>query len=341
MIMRCPPFNGGGVTGSPGLVLGVLSLLLSTSSIGIGASLEERFHTEAEVAWTKLEEFGQHLEGSFSVRKVYGFPSFKPFAFTRYDFGLSGNLAKVQIHTPESDDVRSINSGYFFTLNRKSEESPYKVCLLKSIDHSTPAQRKQIDEQVRKIRDYVHASWYMLGEPLSHYLHQPQFVISKISEDIRNGESLCRVDFEYRPGKDEAPEFVMKAGSYVVLDPNHFWCIREYLVYRLWGSSKGVLEYGAPLEGFPGVSKKTEVLNANDRRFANGMTTTMEVIRVNHSILSEKDFLLAAFGLPEPNLEAFNGGGLSTRRIVVLFMIILMFMCLVIGYRLQKRRNEV
>ena len=125
------------------------------------------------------------------------------------------------------------------------------------------------------------------------------FVLQSVQEVEQDGNALVRIDFAYTPS---APTDNPVRDGFVLLDPSQYWLIREARTQGVWGrGDTGQIiiqnEY-APRDGIP-----------LPRRHRMHWIATGEVHHLTERIFEgwtrasadERDYMLTAFGLPEPS----------------------------------------
>ncbi len=264
----------------------------------------QRLRVEAPKAWQSLEEFAANLEGVYvatTENKKAASGEVWPAQKRRVKFRINGKMAVIhETSDPAGGElVRGLNSRYAFMLSRRSPAAAFTIDRFSQPTDKT--YREFTDDSLA--RD-VKAAWYVIARPLTVLLKEPGFVIRKVLPLEREGKTLLRVEYSYKPRPDENPRLAIPSG-WVLLDPDNHWCIEESEREVWYGKIAGTYSYGERVNGFPVLRRYS--LTLSDRQ---GSVTeiTCEFERIAHRIIPEHEFTLAAFGLPGLEGEYSNTG---------------------------------
>ena len=304
--------------------------------------LRARFAEEAPVAWAAHEEFCRHVQGIFT--ETFEIPGKAP-DVRRYAFGVSGDLLKVK-RSGSQVPIRVINADYLFGLQEKKNGAPYTIVTLGATKSLSPDVAEEVHFQIDQLRGNIGIPYSLVSKPLSERVKDPNFHILDISHAKSGNKQFVRVDFEYKPPD---PKDAYKTGSYVVLDPDNFWCIQEYFVIHgrpQTGLAK--MEYGEALEGFPVLKRKVVEHEVEEDHSNFEMRYIVEFESFERAEIPASEFTLTAYGLPEPDLEALRAGigvfcPIGTRTTLFLFNLALVFAVLVfaiLGWLLLRKRRR-
>jgi hypothetical protein len=122
------------------------------------------------------------------------------------------------------------------------------------------------------------------------------------------------------------------------LDPENYWCIKEYVVTRDFGTVEATLEYGDKIAGFPVVRERTGLLidKDTDKTFHKGI---LKVLRLARSSASESEFRLSAYGISEPDLDTLRSGRFHQGR-ALLYVSFASIGAVLAFFLWKKRRRE-
>jgi hypothetical protein len=261
-----------------------------------------RFLTEAPQGWQALEEFVGHSEGTYLLTSGY---TSKPLEQRQYDFMISGQSLKASAIFRKRQRVLARNPDYFFRIERPEQSSgAYAIMNLEPSEGGNAAIKEASDELVNQFVDCVYACCCLLGTPLSRLIKEPQFEVKNVILETRNGKQLVRVDFI------EGEYAILKKlpASHMFLDPENYWCVKQFLITREIGPVEATLEYGDKVDGFPVVRKRTK-LSTSTKKGKIFHKSILEVQRFARSSASESEFRLSAYGISEPDLDALRSGG--------------------------------
>lgn len=252
-----------------------------------------------------------------------------------------------------------VNSFYNF----KIQELKQDEWIIKNIQSLIPEQKKaQIDfDDVDPKTPWLpphdlrhHESSFMMtcrglyfwGNWFPAMIQSKGFIVESVTEEMYKGELLVRVQFLYNPvSHDNNPI----SNGYVLLDPNHYWLIRYAKTKSVWPDSDSdaneiniTNEFDTSLNGFP--------LPKYHRKESIGETPEVKVhvfSEINYAPwklapINEKEYILSAFGIPEPTL--FNENDKTTRlSFLILILGNLIALLLFLGWYLfigKKKLDE-
>jgi len=225
------------------------------------------------------------------------------------------------VYTP----IDETSSQYKFELMRDQEKMPWVIQQL---------ERKTGVEPV----DHVMVEGLSLGPPRTEMptlVEFPDFQLLELVPAPEHEEDLVRMTFSYT-----ADEKNPLRGGWVLLDPQHDWVVRKSQVNQIAGGKEfeSKIEYDYK-EGSSHHPILTKLHLQSGTKENNRLILTREVTTdfdfYEQESVPEKEFMLSAFGLPEPGAEK------ATRW--YLWLGALGLGCLVVGLiaaRLRRRLNE-
>lgn len=199
--------------------------------------------------------------------------------------------------------VEGVNEKYAFTLRRESAKRGWALVELKTGDgeRTWSDTRQKILQGITEGRDSALRIWHLR---LPVLLKDSAFRIVAVSVEHRGGVDLARVQFQYPKGQENPKDGVVPLhGGWFLLDPQHYWIVREYEVYSM---SPDVYTYRRRIDikesttGFPLVTRVSGVSRGTDGKDVWETTTEIDGIDLEPEVLPDTAFTLSAFGLPEP-----------------------------------------
>jgi hypothetical protein len=285
-------------------------LLLGVSPGEVGAAdWKERLLSEAPSKWAALEQYYAQMEVSF--RKIYtttpkssgSFPPQFP-DVAHFDIRKNGDLMVSTLRRtgkwPDGKrmdglNVYGINSRYAFELGKTSPND----------DSFLLADFQRASDEIRR---KVHAhgehgfgfAFEVNGESLSKFIKDPNVTILDVRGVQRDGREMAQMEYTQQLKKRDQQNGV-EHGS-VVLDPEHFWCVREYHSDLPDNNFDGIVEYGEDVDGFPILRREQDTTTYKDGMFTGKLVITYEFDNLVHRDIPESEFTLSAFDLPEMQL---------------------------------------
>ena len=257
------------------------------------SSLERRFIEDAPKAWDAYRRFWLVLQGSSSAerRELAGDTSPTRMRFLRKqckDFDL------LQIETWEphrySGNVSGENSQYSFQLTRDQDSKPWVIRALERKTGSEPG-------------NHAAVVGLSLGPPqkdVPSLVQSPHFQLLALDSENEDTAKLIRVTFSYSGGGKDPLR-----NGWMLLDPNHDWVVRKTRVNL---AAEGMdteftvqYDYKDGSDHHPIITKSLvrSTTKAIDR-LVSGLEVAAEFDLHEQEVVPEKEFMLSAFGLPEP-----------------------------------------
>ncbi len=286
----------------PGVITILVAVCFSSSAVG-DEKIRAKFLSEGPKGWTAIETFFQKVEGKVidTLEPLAGFPDDgKDYGHRAiHEFKIAGENVLHTVQTLRALEVRGqpvstdvINVNYAFLLNRKSEQSPWTIRHVGSKD--------RVQYAIKHTGQVLLMSVNIFQQPLPWTASQPGFSLNDAREV---GDGLVEINFS--SSDVFRKNYYIISGGRVQLDPNHHWCVCEYLLDVQLHDEKGVIEgkieYGREENGFLFPRKITQ-----DFSFDSGVRKrrTFDFERYRSAEVPDNEFTLTAFDLPEPDLFA-------------------------------------
>ncbi len=297
-------------------------LNLRVKVIGVGqrsSVMYEADHTAEELA--KLKASGVDSVEYKSVR----------------EYAVRGD-SRLEIGTDEDGDdyVVGCNPGYAFSLQRRKGATGYSISFLEE-----RGLEARVEELINRTAEAgmssILSGWTIAGERLDKLVESEEFQIKKIAEVNHEGTNLVRIDYQRRV--EEVRVGMLSYGDcYIVCDPGKNWGIVEYAITSVDKNGKDLSrnEVHFVLKMVNAVPVSTEVIYTYTNQMGEAPRIVAKGSGTNEILSSdvpESDFLICAFGLPEPN---FNHG-FSSR---FWYTTILAAVCLLGAWLIRKRKQR-
>jgi hypothetical protein len=273
--------------------------------------------SEARKSWQRYENFSKRLQGSLSYKMI---DLSKGTSAAVQDFGFKQRPGCALIDMREEIDagkpsnqqtVRSSNSHYSFRLSRQGEVGLWAVTNIQFAEErldSTPFD--YIDRWVN-----CPVTFSMLFDDLRRLSDDPGFSVTDVVRIPQGQKSLVRMVFAFDSGKNPKNSTrVPSAKGWILLDPERFWVLQEFEATLQWPrlvrkegiltvDRKGLLTYQTNRSGFP-LLKEAKV--TSKRRGDNSQFEYQYKFELLEKEVPEKDFMLTAFGFPEPGKKPYS-----------------------------------
>lgn len=239
--------------------------------------------------------------------------------------------AAVQDRPDVETEVTCVNEQYAFRLARPADNSPWALTLLRRDPEYLRNWLRQGGE------DLGTAGWTLDGFLLGDFLRDPGFHITGVEHVDRNGRACIQVDFDFSQGHS-AIATGLRGGS-LVFDPARHW-VQVYNEIRIRYGEKDAIErttfdYLDHPSGRP-LLRRNEIVRTGN--LPETELWSWEYAIDVDSPVSDKDFTMSAFGLPEPALPS-EGPARLLGWVLILFSIPLFL--LVQWLRRRSRRDDV
>lgn len=290
-------------------------LVMQACSLAMGDEVQQaRFIKEAPKAWAELEEYVSRSHSvvrettTIETRDASGGPSSKQVMHRTIETKLAGARLLVITRTDRDwpDPAPSAaaggeNPGYYFQLVQTADEGPWSVKRLE-----LPATSSARGRSASAVGQSMAATG-LYDVRLKNVVGKEGFEVREARAiPIADGE-LVEIKFRYKPAGDDRSRL---RGGTALFAPDRYWTLVKataQIAYR-GGESPSTYsyEYRVDPAGFPLL---TRVEVDFDRDDASHQTTIKEYTLFEHVDVADEEFLLAAFGLPEPSVAASSHPG--------------------------------
>jgi hypothetical protein len=260
--------------------------------------LKQRFLAEAPGGWTALQQWASELEttGTLSQtrRPAQGDPVREVQSVTCRRNGESALVELRRADAPaqsKSVGIGGLNPRYVFSLGREDDSKPWTVKgMYPKAKDDFPGVRTGVE-------------WYLyyctnpctglIGTPLIDLVRKAEYTIKTVEPVEHQGRRCARVEFAYTPPKGS--ENTLRSG-WVILAPDEHWALEEFeMTFSNPRTIRGTVRYGDRVGDCRSVQKFVTQIN--------NPLSSEEIVYECHKVdvcrLSESDFTLPAFGLPE------------------------------------------
>jgi len=276
------------------------------------ATLQDRFANEAPREWEKYRVRAARFQGTYTWAVTFnsnkpGVPARRERTEKHYEFKQREGCALFLEESIEEKNekasetwARVSNPRYGFEVRRRHAAGPWTVSHLDT-DLTNGLSFPAPSTFVEMVSTYP-CSFASINRRLRIVVKEPGFELKRVTHVKRDGESLAKMEFAYMP---EDPFHIPLRGGWVLYDPAHYWIIREYDVQMDWPAPQGAvsqgtiasaLQYQDADDGFPIIKRIAQKIRIssfvdNDNSFD---------FDIREGDVPESDFVLSAFGLPEP-----------------------------------------
>jgi hypothetical protein len=225
-------------------------------------------------------------------------------------------------------------------LSRDSAASPW---LLRDVGPKQPTEPTDPFEIAAKggFLMYLQVAWSFAEIPLTDLVKTRGVTLKKVAAVEHDGRSLVELDFEYSPpsgapSPSSDPRYrsslLVVRGGRILCDRSRFWAVQEFEAHGIQGiSGKGSIAYGEGPNGVPVVRSVTHTLQ-NPQNGSTILRADFDPIAFR--AVTEREFTLSAFGLPEPVFRSPHSGWPSW-----VFFFGVGGLCLAIAAYLHRRTN--
>lgn len=295
-----------------GLNIGCIVLIAICPCEAVAAGWKERLLSEAPPKWTALEQYYSKME--VSSRMTYPtrpsvsaqFPDIVYVDIRKNGEWMVSTMRRVGkgIDGKRMDtlNVYGVNSHYAFELGKTSPDADTFV--LANFQSAS-------DEMRRKVHAHgehnFSSAFEVQAVPLSEFIKDPLVAITDVRSVRRGEREMAQLDYARqlvmhdRNDSSKAKASGTEHGT-VVLDPEHYWCVRECHFDRSDCKSDMFLEYGDDVDGFPILRRYQDTTTYKDG--TGSMVINYEFDKLVHRDIPESEFTLSAFGLPEMQLPS-------------------------------------
>lgn len=327
------------------IAIGCFALCVHACLAGGDDTWKKRFFAEAPRKWAEYLSRCERFQGSGSFSHVDMLAGEKWVEKGAYEFkqnpdcgcALFGGV--VEDIAGERHSLRCINSRYVFELFGRPWVLDHWEPL--SEKEGVPSPRASVEQRTREALHFMYTD-----QQLSSLITQPEFTVHSVTPMNLGEREFAKVEFAYRPEKADPPKLRLTDG-WVLLDPQRYWVINNYQVSvvrlaggKSWkGSMVGTYEYE---EGVAGIPIPKRLVIRNKQVDDNGKADDFEMrheFKIVEAEVPESEFLLSAFGLPEP----VEPVALNSQKPMPPYLWVLIgvgtFAMLAVGFRYLARRR--
>ncbi|HLN28893.1 MAG TPA: hypothetical protein VK395_14195 [Gemmataceae bacterium] len=300
-----------------------IPLLVMLQAVGSGAvwaqptsvaDCKDRFLSEAPKGWAKYYAKATQLKGQIRTRAVNlgssGRVIYENAIEIKQAPGCAILLDQTILQDGKADThgrLSAINPKYRFQLRRATTYDPWAVALIS--EDLTPERRTNapdISEQA-SVHSWIACPIAMYGaeEDWPSLLSSAPIQLKHVFLTEKGRRDLVQVDFEIAWGASEQRFRTIKGGK-ASFDPEHCWVMRDCDVRVEWwrGPNKAPsirdisasYDYSDGGEDFPVLKRRVE----REQSSSGAVLETQDDFSLVSETVPESDFMLTAFGFPEP-----------------------------------------
>lgn len=237
------------------------------------------------------------------------------------------HFVKATGNTGSTEYIMAKNSGYAFRITSKPGMKKYAITWLEQCGVDPVTDERVANESVQ-VRVLPLAAGLPFGMTLAELIESPNFKLKEVSAGLGRDE-LVRVTFEYLPENERK----RLTDAVLICDPTRNWAVKEYqATIRGKSTLRSVIEFGETIGGFP-IAKTVTSVSTSASKDVEAHTTTEVEVSTSRDV-SEEEFYLSYYGLPEPN---FGGGWFGNW----VWYLVAGIACLYVSQRIVKRRHSV
>jgi hypothetical protein len=262
--------------------------------------LKKTVLAEYPKALKELEDFYGKARGLAELREENLHDPKKPIVKTRaYTFVSnrpemarvsSESTVSLSGHQQTSQRVICYNKDYSFVLTKENGANDFSI---RSLDKGKAAVSREMQQ---KLSLYLDAPFQLFIHPLRWIVEQPKFRVLSLARILRDGKPMISIEFDCPIDNNRQGGYAGK----IIVSPNEKWalCQYEYKFKKGKGFRTGSVEYKGTFRGFPIPRHVVHAtLELPERRPVS--VAAFEFKDLHFDALSEKEFTLTAFGLPE------------------------------------------
>ncbi len=272
------------------------------------ASWKDRLLKEAPPAWEKYRARAKRLQGTIERTTIRLSPKKEVMDKDRCEVKQTEGCAMFLVQglgsgkpPDEKGLVMCINRRYGFEIRRKTSTSPWAVVNLDvdlkdgmNFTLGSPPNEAVVYWSTCPVDFNLIYNFSWGG------INDPKFTVHRVTPVPRGDIKTVKVEFDYRSPSDKP--VIPSLKGWVLYDPQRFWVIHEYNTQVEWettnvkAAATVVYEYEEAADGFPlpkRVTQRFTPVNGVDREHH-------YEFNLKEADVSESDFTLSAFGLPEP-----------------------------------------
>ena len=268
--------------------------------------------------------------------------------FARTDFEVAGPDCRraITLHRNASQIlVGCRNPKYQFSLiGSPSEKDAYKIKQVKA-GRGVPdyASVTNLDSQfLIFVEPLLYAPWTVIFFDLSEIFDSEDFVLKSLLSRSHGDEKLVEVVFDFRHPTESYSFRDVK----MILDPQNGWGVREFTIISPPSSTEivGKITYGDTRHKESGFRLPAKL----EQTWTNYNATRSEVVVTEKHVSSfrslefvdvpESNFMLSAFGLPEPTPTSL-APGVKWGFVLINIGVVVCIIAFVLFFRHPKRRQ--
>ncbi len=340
------------------LIQSIIGIVVAVFFLGESKAQENtewknRFLAEAPKSWEAYLGFARSLQVSLSATGTLDKDGNRsPAGKFRSEFKNTkgASLRISQKLGPEyKAEAVGTNPSYYFKLKRRSPDSGWIIVDLEFPQNSSTfsdEQRKREESDLQQICDCL-MLWNLW---LPTLIHDPDFKITAIKPQEIDGRPAVRFDFDYpKPDNDYPVKGAIRLkGGWMVLDPEHDWILRDYLVHAGQPQKYFMRKTLRIREGaghHPILTHSTRQIVGKGvlvgKRAGKAEASFESVVEEQYQVVERSDapleeFTLSAFGLPEPPGTQVKGSRLHLW--IALAGIVCLGIAVVIRWQIRRMR---
>jgi hypothetical protein len=265
---------------------------------------EQGIRTEVGQRWNEYRRFARNLEGTFSTRITD--PS-----SNRVSREARGAIKQLNhcilfeyesiIPARETSEVLARNTKYSFRLVHRADKREWVLVECARNDDvvaASPLNTLDLAASLWTCPEFCALHTRFLPD----LLVAPDFVVKRAEPIDQFGQRLVRLEYAYRP---RDPSELTVEDGFMILDPEAHWAVKRYEMRYRNRSGTGIqsLDNRYTVQGgFPVATEQLIHVVAN--KFGKAAPdirderNQFDLVQNDH--LTEKDFTLSAYGMPEP-----------------------------------------
>ncbi|MEW4531420.1 hypothetical protein [Maioricimonas sp. JC845] len=346
------PIDRGNVTSVCLVSLFISASLTFSTCLGADDDLKQRFLSEAPEAWSQYRVRAEHIQGAVTFTQTNRGSSERALRSTERQITVFDRNALVisERENRNSEYLKTavgVNSDYAF---RVQFDSDARQWVLTDLDRDVQdVELSSLAEGPKELAlGLVCRGMRVFGTWLPEMVSEPGFRVNQVLTFEQGSTQLVRVEFDYEPQQHRNNPV---RGGTILLDPSRYWLIREAKVRAFWmpgeeGTITVQVEYADDeVNSFPLLTRYVAHVDAQlsgDRAKEAGINEVHHDWVWNFDLrelenASERDFTLAAFGLPEPS-DRLDAGSQSGSWGTLLVLANLCFLVAIGLWWLNRRR---
>lgn len=262
--------------------------------------LKNRFLTEAPPQWQVYESLSRNVQGVISSTSHPATGKTKRRRFECTHNANSASILTQGVEPETSARLEVMNPKYAFSLSGRTP----KKWELDRLDADAAGGFKNLvtgGPPNRSVLTWIARGLVLEQHRLPEWVNEPQFVLKEVSTAKGERKDLMRVDFDYSP-KNIMDSWVR--GGWMLLDPSRHWVLTEYQVGFDWevdGKGTVTATYEYQENGrFPIIKRSLTQYKGITQANKPWETRVLLEFDLYEKSLSDSEFTLSAFGLPEP-----------------------------------------